>query len=535
LTSLVELADRLVDVLAEEDPLNDLLQGYPGYDHLLPDLDEAAGERLRDRALAIATEAAVLEPTAAERATRGVVVQQAEAVATRVDARLVEHTMAYPNVAPIGMLLSQLPHTVPEDDGGYLARLAAVPEFLAAVANRHRAGVAAGRLPVASRTRAAIEVIDSYLADPAGDPLRRPSIRDTAARHRLLANVVRPAFATYREVLHTELAEHGRPDDRPGLCFLPDGAATYAALARMHTTTDRGPEELHRTGLELIERLAQEYVEIGSAVFNAGTVAEVHHRMRTDPALRWASAEELMAGNRAAMDRAEAAAPDWIGHLPAQRCGLEPVPELMAANSSTASYGPGPLDGSRPGTFYVNTYRATERDRCVTEANAFHEGTPGHHLQITLAQQLTGVPLLRRVAWINAYMEGWALYCERLADEMGLYSDDIARLGMLANDSMRAARLVVDTGLHHYGWSRQRVVDYLRANTVMSEVEIQSETDRYVEWPGQALSYMVGRLELQRLRARAEAAPGFDIRAFHDRILGGGPLPMTVLDEVLAG
>jgi uncharacterized protein (DUF885 family) len=132
-------------------------------------------------------------------------------------------------------------------------------------------------------------------------------------------------------------------------------------------------------------------------------------------------------------------------------------------------------------------------------------------------------------------MEGWALHCERLADEMGLYSDDIARLGMLANDSMRAARLVVDTGLHHYGWSRQRVVDYLRANTVMSEVEIQLETDRYIEWPGQALSYMVGRLELQRLRARAEAAESFDIKKFHDRVLGSGPLPMPVLDEVLAG
>jgi len=534
-TSLAVLADRLVDVLAEEDPLNELLQGYPGYDHLLPDLDAAAGERLRDRALAIAAEAAAMEPTALDRITRGVVVQQAEGVATRVDARLIEHTMADYSIAPVAVLLGRLPKVVPEGDEPFLTRLAAIPEFLATAADRHRGGIAAGRLPVASRVRAAIALIDTYLADPTHDPLRLSSIQDTEALDRLLAKEVHPALAGYRRVLHAEITPPGRPDDRPGLCWLPDGTAVYAALARMHTTTERTPEELHRTGLELMERLAGEYAEIGVKAFGVSTVAEVRQRMRTDPALRWGSAEELLAANRAAMDRAEAAAPGWIGRLPAQRCGLAPVSELEGPTASSAAYGPGPLDGSRPGTFYVNTYRATERDRCITEANAFHEGTPGHHVQITLAQQLQDVPLLRRVAWINAYMEGWALYCERLADEMGLYSDDIARLGMLANDSMRAARLVVDTGLHHFGWSRERVVDFLRANTVMSEVEIQSETDRYIEWPGQALAYMVGRLEVQRLRARAEVAESFDIKEFHDRLLGNGPLPMPVLDELLAG
>jgi uncharacterized protein (DUF885 family) len=303
----------------------------------------------------------------------------------------------------------------------------------------------------------------------------------------------------------------------------------------MHTTTEHTPEELHRIGLDLTERLAEEYLELGSAAFGARTVGEVHDRMRTDPALRFGSAEEVLAICRAAMDRAEAAAPAWFGRLPAQRCGLAPVPDLDAPTASSAAYQPGPLDGSQPGVYYVNTYRARERDRCIAEANTFHEAV-GHHIQISLAQGLTGVPLLRRVAWINAYMEGWALYCERLADEIGLYRDDIARLGMLANDSMRAARLVVDTGLHHFGWSRQRVADYLRANTVMSEVEVQSETDRYIESPGQALSYMIGRLELQRLRAVAERELGtsFDVRSFHDLILGVGPVPMGMLDEVVA-
>jgi uncharacterized protein (DUF885 family) len=293
---------------------------------------------------------------------------------------------------------------------------------------------------------------------------------------------------------------------------------------------------LHRTGLELIERLAGEYVAVGARVFGVRSVGEVHERMRSDPALRFRDAAEVLAVNRAAIERARAAAPDWFGRLPERPCGLEPTPERVAPTQSSASYQPGPLDGSAPGVYHVNTYRASERDRCIAEANAFHEAYPGHHVQISLAQARTGVPLLRRVAWINAYMEGWALYSERLADEMGLYSGDVARLGMLANDSMRAARLVVDTGLHHFGWSRQRVVEYLRANTVMSEVEIQSETDRYIEAPGQALSYMVGRLEIQRLRERAERELGtsFDVRSFHDLVLGTGPVPMAVLDEVIA-
>lgn len=541
MTGLGTLADEFVDVLAEEDPLNDLLQGYPGLDHRMPDLDEAAGEWLRDRALRIAASAADVDPSDSEESvTRGVVVQQAEAVAARVESRLVEHTMANFNTSPVAIVLSRLAQVTPEGVHGerdFLTRLAGVPEFLRGAARRHRGGVAAGRVPVRSRVRAAVSQLDAYLAGAGQDPLCRPVLTGdrVAERERLLAEVVRPALAEYRAVLAREIAEHGRSDERPGLCWLPDGERTYTALARMHTTTERSPQSMHRTGIECLERLAEEYLAIGGPLFGVRTVAEVHERMRTDPGLRFGAAEEVLASARAAMDRAEAAATAWFGRLPEQRCGLEPVPAQRAAHASSASYQPGSLDGSRAGTYYVNTDRATERDRCVAEANTFHETIPGHHVQITLAQQRDGVPLLRRVAWINAYMEGWALYSERLADEMGLYSDGVARLGMLANESMRAARLVVDTGIHLFGWSRRRVVDFLRANTVMSEVEIQTETDRYIEWPGQALSYMIGRLEIDRVRAAAQRALGtsFDVRSFHDLVLGVGPVPMAVLDEVV--
>ncbi|MGW1204580.1 DUF885 domain-containing protein [Streptomyces cyaneofuscatus] len=542
MSTVAGLADELLDVIAREDPLHEFIQGLPGYGHLLSDHDEAAEAGLRDRASRIAAAASALDPAGPDRVTRAVVVQQATAVVDRIDARLVEHTMADYLLSPVARLLTMLPLARPigvDEESDYLARLAAIPRYLADVAGRHRTGVATGRLPVAERARYAVSRLDAYLADPAGDPFRRPVLSGArgAERDRLLESVVRPAFAAYREVLHTEIAPHGRSPEHVGLCRLPDGEANYAALVRQHTTTGHTPDQLHRIGLDLIGQLADEYVEIGSRVFGARTVAEVHQRLRTDPALRWSGAGELLRSARSAVERAEKAASDWFGRQPSHDCVVEPTPEADAPNAAAAWYSPAALDGSRPGTFLVNTYRATERDRYVSEALTFHEAVPGHHFQVTIAQELAELPQLRRLVLINAYSEGWGLYAERLADEMGLYSDDIARLGMLAMDSTRAARLVVDTGVHAFGWSRSQVVEYLRANTVMAEVEVQSETDRYIEMPGQALSYMVGRLEIQRIRARArrELGAAFDIRAFHDLVLGAGALPMAVLDEVVTG
>jgi uncharacterized protein (DUF885 family) len=193
-------------------------------------------------------------------------------------------------------------------------------------------------------------------------------------------------------------------------------------------------------------------------------------------------------------------------------------------------------DGTRPGTYFANVHAATVRPRYVAEAIAFHEAIPGHHLQLSTALGLEDLPLLRRIGDFNAYVEGWGLYAERLAHEMGLYSDDVALLGMLTMDSMRAGRLVVDTGLHALGWSRRQAVDYLVENTPMAKVEIEAEIDRYITYPGQALSYMVGRLEILRIREAAEKALGerFDIKEFHDLVLGGGALPLSVLDAVVA-
>ncbi|MFJ3775431.1 DUF885 domain-containing protein [Streptomyces sp. NPDC090075] len=538
-TPLDALAEEAVGVLAAEDPLEDALEGCPETVGRLADPSWQAQSELAARAATLADRAAAAPVTdAVEEVTRAVVAQQARAVADRLGTRLVEHTVADYQTSPLGRLLGSLPAVRPvgeEQERGHLERLAAVPGYLAKAAERHREGLRAGRLPVAGRVRTATDRLDAYLADPAGDPLRAVplSARHHAERDRLIDERVRPAFAAYREALHTDLAPHGRPPERPGLCHLPDGEEHYATLARVHTTTDRSPKELHDTGVELLAHLEAEYGPAGAQAFGGTPSAgEIRERLRTDARLRWSGAPELLAAARTAIGRAELAAHRRFGRLPAVPCALDGT---EAPGAPLAWYMPAAPDGSRPGTYHANTARATERSRVLAEATAFHEAVPGHHVQLSLAQELTGLPRLRRVAWINAYIEGWGLYAERLADEMGLYSGPVARLGMLAMDSLRAARLVVDTGLHHFGWSRDQAVAYLREHTVLAEAEVQNETDRYIEWPGQALSYMTGRLEIQRLRTRAarRLGPAFDIRAFHDLVLGSGALPLDVLDQVV--
>jgi uncharacterized protein (DUF885 family) len=531
-----DVADQLLDLIGSEDPLEASLAGIPGHDHELRNLSPDADTGFKSKAIAIAAAAELEEPSV----TRSVVLQQAAALVDKINAGVADHVLADFLSAPAIRLATYIPRVVPttdEAERAYLERLSKIPGYLSAAAERNRAAIAAERFPVARMARTAVAHIDRYLGEDA-DAFAQSALTDgrTAERDRLLTDAVRPAFAQYREVLDTEIAPHGRPDEKPGLCWLPGGDDAYDAMVRVHTTTSRTPEQLHQVGLDLIARLADEYAEIGARVYGLNTAAEVQERLRTDPTLKWGSAQEVITHARATIERAESVAPEWFLRMPAKRCAVEPVPDAEAPNAAGAYYTAPALDGSREGTYWANTYKATERDRYNFESIAFHEAVPGHHFQIALAQELTELHLLRRLASITAYAEGWALYAERLADEMGLFSDDLARLGMLAEDSMRAARLVVDTGLHAMGWTRQQTVEYLRANTVMSEVDIQSEVDRYIEVPGQALSYMVGRLEIQRVRARAEHDLGdaFDIKAFHEVVLGGGALPMPVLDEVVA-
>ena len=533
MTTARELADEMLTLVLDADPVMATLLGIPGWDDRLPD-PSADGERaLRARAEDVARRARAQDD---DPVTRAVVVQQAWSLVHRLDSHLVEHTHAEGLNAPLVVLLGSLPLVCPSDDAArqaYLTRLASLPTYLDALTRRQRDSV---RRPLRHLVEAAINRIDRYLAED-DDPLAVP-LHDTAFAGvcaRVLDETVRPAIARYRDFLRAEVVDRGRGEDKPGLCWLPDGDLIYADLVRVYTTTGHTPEELHRIGLVLVEELDREYEEIGGRVFGPTAAADVRARLLADRELRWRGAEEMVELAATTIARAEQVAGDWFGAVPTARCAVAAVPEAEAPNAPLAYYVDPAMDGSRPGTYFVNTHQAELRARFSAESTAFHEGVPGHHFQLALAQQVPDLPLLRRFASVEAYLEGWALYAERLADEMGLYSDDVARLGMLSADSLRAARLVVDTGLHALRWTRQQAVDYLRANAVMPDVDIFSEVDRYIENPAQALAYMVGRLEIQRLRGEAERRLGdrFDIRAFHDLVLGGGPLPMAVLADVV--
>ena len=441
----------------------------------------------------------------------------------------------------------ELSAPTPESAAGLLRRFRQVGTLLDQAVERFRAGLAAGRTPARIVMERSLSQLDGFLAsDVADDPfvtLDGPSGWDgePAWREELTTvsrEVIRPGFQRYRDMLAAELLPVARPDDRAGLCWLgDDGARLYDSLLREHTTLDDlGAEEIHRLGLAEVERLTGEYAEVGGELFGTRDQAEIFARLHGDPSLRYETADQIMDHVRQCVDGAWARIGDWFGRLPESPCDIVAVPDFLAKDAPAAYYFSPAADGSRPGAYFVNLYAPGERGRYETASIAFHEAIPGHHLQLTIASELTQLPRFQRFTERNtAFAEGWALYTERLADEMGLYDSALDRLGLLAGDSWRSGRLVVDTGLHALGWSRQQAIDFLVANVPAGLDHIQVEVDRYIAMPGQALSYKVGQLEIQRLRAGAEAkADGsFDIKGFHDVVLGSGTVSLPVLRDLV--
>jgi uncharacterized protein (DUF885 family) len=336
-------------------------------------------------------------------------------------------------------------------------------------------------------------------------------------------------------VLEQEILPVARPSDRPGLCHVPGGEEAYAALARSHVGLEIEARVVHEIGLREIERIDEAFADLGARVLGVHGQEATLAALQSDPAFRFANAEEVFDTARRTLARAEAAVPRWFGRVPAVSCEVHPIPDESAPHQTLAYYSWPALDGSRPGRFYINLYAPETRPRYEAEALAFHEAVPGHHLQMALAAELDALPSFQRMLGSNAFVEGWALYTERLADEMGLYSSDMDRFGILSFDAWRASRLVVDTGLHALGWTRDEAIDFMREHTALDDGNIANEVDRYIAWPGQALAYKLGQLEILRLRARAEAALGdrFDIRAFHDAVLGSGAVGLSTLAGIV--
>jgi uncharacterized protein (DUF885 family) len=501
------------------------------------DADIAALQAFVERARAIGDEG--LDDQ--ERITRDMVARDAEALGAMLASRT-EQFAANPifgEQASLKVVVPMLNIPDPAAADGFVGKYAGVASYFRDSADRHREGLAAGRTPADFAVRNTVDQLDAWLATPVDeDPLLNtqaaPAGVDADAWRQglveVIAKEVRPAVEAYRDTLRDEVLPRVRPDEKCGLTYLPDGDEVYARALRYYTTTDMTAQEIHDVGLAQIESLAREYAELGPEVVGTSDVAEIFTALREDPALHHTSGQDIVDESIAAMAKAKAAMPDWFEVLPKSDCGVE-----ATVDGAKAYYFPPASDGSRGGTFFMNVASPESWGRFEIEAVSYHEGIPGHHLQLAIAAELESVPEFRKRAFIAAYGEGWGLYTERLADEMGLYSTAMDRVGMLSADSMRACRLVVDTGMHALGWSRQQAVDYMVANSPMTETAVRAEIDRYAVTPGQACSYMIGRLEVQRMRREAEQRQGdrFDIKKFHSAVLDSGPLPLSLLDEVV--
>jgi uncharacterized protein (DUF885 family) len=345
-----------------------------------------------------------------------------------------------------------------------------------------------------------------------------------------ISGTVLPAYRRLRDFLENEYLPRARAS--VGMSGLSGGASWYAYLARYHTTTAMTPQEIHALGLAEVARIRAEMERVKNGVGHAGDLRSFLDALRADPRFHYTDPGELLAGYGALRQRAESALPLLFAVKPKATFEIRAVESFRARSEASASYVPPSADGRRPGVLYVNTHDLASRPSYAMEALYLHEAVPGHHLQIAIAQEATGLPRFRRFAWDTAYGEGWALYAESLGHDLGFYADPYSAFGALSAEMWRAVRLVVDTGIHAKGWTRGRAVDYLRANTALGEADIAAEVDRYIAWPGQALAYKVGQLEIQRLRERARQKLGsrFDVRAFHSLLLEGGSLPLPVLE-----
>jgi uncharacterized protein (DUF885 family) len=413
-----------------------------------------------------------------------------------------------------------------------LARAADIERFVATDIDNLRAGQDKGYLAPASNVAAVIEQVSTLIDTPADDsPFMSPAKRSDDETFRnayreIYDSRILPSLIAYRDFLASNY--EGR--EAIGVAANPDGEACYAASVRYWSSVDMDPMDIHRRGLSEMSRIRSEMLAIAHASFGTDDLGALFEELRTNPKYTFESEQQLLDYVNAAVERGRLAVPEWFGTVPDHELLVRPSP-AYEKDSGGGFYSSGTADGSRPGIYQVGTYNPQGISRAGQESTAFHESWPGHHMQGSIAFLNDELHPIMSYMFISGSGEGWALYTERLAGEMGLYSDDVARLGMLSNEAYRAARLVVDPGIHVLGWTRQQAIDYMLENTAEGYVSVSSEVDRYAAVPGQATSYLIGSLEIQRLRANAEQILGdrFDIREFHDRILVNGSVALPML------
>ncbi len=438
---------------------------------------------------------------------------------------------------------SDLPFRNVKDYENYLARLHQMPSRLEQAMENMRNGLRDHLMPpkyllekVAGQAQ---QVADAPLDQSAfTQPLKKfPDSVSQPDRARLSASIedavkseVAPAFARFAKFVRGDYAPHGRSE--PGVWSLPDGEARYRFAVRHQTTTDFTPDQIHEMGLKSVAQIEEEMVKIAKAQ-GFSDLKSFNANIRQNPALHARSGQQLLELYTGYRDQMYKKLPELFGKLPKNKLEVVPMEAFRSADSVPADYSPGSGDGSRPGRINVNEYAPEKRLLLNVEAIAYHEGVPGHHLQFSIAQELTDLPPFRRFALdLNAYTEGWAFYSEGLGKEVGFYQDPYSDYGRLQNEMWRAVRWVVDTGVHDKHWSRQQMIDFFHEHTAMDDQNIETEVDRYIAWPAQALSYKMGQMKIIELRQRAQRQLGskYDVRSFHDAILDQGPLPLDILE-----
>jgi uncharacterized protein (DUF885 family) len=439
-------------------------------------------------------------------------------------------------------LVAVLSFTTAKDYDDLVTRYRKLPVAFDQSVERMRMGLADGLMPprfllekVAAQAAAiaAQKPEDTAFAAPlAKFPASVPAAEQARIRQAMLAAIrddVLPAYRRFAAFVKDEYAPKGRTE--AGMWSLPDGAARYAFQVRTETTTDLTAEQIHQIGLRQVAAIESQMLAIASRLGYAD-LKSFNAKVQSDPDLRARSREQILDLYRGYIDGMYAKLPSLFGRLPKAKVEVVSVEAFREKEAPGANYQPGTIDGSRPGRVQVNTYDPTARKTISMEDTAYHEGVPGHHLQLSIAQELPTLPPFRQNGSYTAYVEGWALYSERLGKEVGFYSNPYSDYGRLQDEMERAIRLVVDTGFHYKRWTRDQVVQFFHDHSAIDEVEVQTETDRYIVWPGQALGYMVGQLKILELRDRARQQLGarFDIRAFHDEVLGAGALPLDVLE-----
>jgi uncharacterized protein (DUF885 family) len=541
MSSVRDLADRLHRRWLEENPFTATMYGIPGYDDLVPDESEEGRRAWRTEVGQFRGEAEAMDReqlTPADAVTLDCTMEAATQELANIDLASAEHTVTAMQYAGPATFLGVAARTVLVDPAAaeaYLTRLRRSGGWFDQIGGRLRAGADKGRLPVAPLAGQAVIWAEGVLAAPGMSPVLSPqpppgwdgAAAWEAERRAAAEEVVQPALARWVATVK-ELLPRARPSERAGLAYLPDGEEDYARAVRIATTLPLSPGELHQTGLDQVTALEARAVELGAGLGLSG-LDEVFTALRDSSGK--VAPEEAMRRAAGAVKRAEARAGEFFPAPLPPPCAVRPMPEIVAVSGAAPHYTPPRLDGGRPGTFWFNTERPTAGTGWDIDVVAFHEAVPGHHLQLSRLQLLTGLPALQRQRSLAVFSEGWGLYAEQLAEETGLYTDDRGLLGSVSTSLMRAARLVVDTGIHAYGWSRERALQFMAEHVPMPREFLADEVDRYVVMPGQALAYLTGKLEILRIRddARKRLGPAFSLPSFHGAVLDHGSLPMPTL------